>query len=61
MAYIPRDWIKNPDNEERLHEILDFLQIDVVTEEIAKQKEALKQEVLEMGETEVYNRLIAAK
>jgi hypothetical protein len=62
MAYIPKELIKNPNNEKRLHEIMDFLEeTDVFDEEWKLKRQAMIRELLEMEETEVYDKLIAKR
>lgn len=62
MAYIPKELIKNPNNEKRLHEIMDFLDAtDVFDEERELKRQAIIRELLEMEETEVYDKLIAKR
>lgn len=58
MVYIPDDWIKNPVNADRLHEIaVAIFGSDCWTEEDLQEIESMKEEILKMGETTVYEKL----
>ncbi len=51
MVYVPDDWIKDKSNEKEVHKILDFLSIDVVTDEIMQEKEHKLQRLSDLGES----------
>lgn len=49
MTYIPREWIKNKDNEDNVHDLLNKLDCDLKVEEENIEEEVLK-ELNDMGE-----------
>lgn len=56
MIYIPNEWIIDKDNEENIHEIVDSLNTDIITDEEALKKDVIKR-LTAIGETKVIENL----
>lgn len=57
MIYIPRSWLKHPDNEERICRIFnECFASDVITSAEREEKNDIPKMLSEMGETEVLRR-----
>lgn len=56
MAYIPTNWLKNKDNERKVHELLEKLEYDIVTEDSVPVEE-VEEELESMGETIILEKL----
>lgn len=54
--YIPKDWIKNKDNEEKIHELVEQLEVDVVEIGSKSKKEVIEQ-LKTMGETIIVEKI----
>ena len=56
MPYIPTEWIINKENENRIHELLDQLDIDVCPVGDKTEQNVIKK-LKEMGETVIVKKL----
>jgi len=58
MPYIAAEWVRNKDNWEEIDCIMQYLDQDLITPEIAKEKARLIEQLKEIGEDIIYSKVI---
>ncbi|RKL63026.1 hypothetical protein DXT63_08500 [Thermoanaerobacteraceae bacterium SP2] len=55
MIYVLDEWIKHKENRDEIYRILEYLEQDLVTEEMQKEKRKLINRLKELGEDKIYD------
>jgi hypothetical protein len=58
MPYIPVEWVRNKDNWKEIDLIMQYLDQDIITPEIAAEKARLIERLKEIGEVIIYSKVI---
>lgn len=56
MIYIPTPWLINPNNEDKVRELLENLNQDLITNDLLKRNQVIK-ELEKLGETNIIEKL----
>lgn len=56
MTYIPTPWLINPNNEDKVRELLENLNQDLITNDLLKRNQVIK-ELEKLGETNIIEKL----